>query len=1667
VSNYSIQAYNPASGAATNLLPDYVSADISFEFSDVGAITLNYPKIGLNYATLLSRCEIAILKDGVEMDDARFTVQASNGDEVKDDDITQFTGVSLLNMLKKAIVYPGTGSTTVAADQQFIGATPGGIMRALLTQNAARGATTVANRITWASFTNTTDSAGNAWLFSPGNMTYTVGVNYLDVLRNMVENGLIEVKMVGRDLQIFNVSGLGIDRTVGANPVVLRKGLDFIEAPQTRTNEQIAAVGLIQGDNNVLKQLVDSSVESSWGRDEIFISQGGVSDSTTLAFLAGRQLELASAVRAERTRKIAVHQAIFEPYTDYRVSDWVFNDSGGTLEKLRIRQLVISIDQTGTNSAAVVLNDKFLEREIVLSRQVNGILGGATFSNGPIANPVDPSDVDTTIPSNPAAAGATSAVYVNENGKSVALATVSWTAVTTNTDASTIADLDHYETEYRTDGATSATPVTALSPAREDEVLTRKFDRRNKPFGWLGGDGGASCRATSGKDFWLFADTTIGTADQSGKISGLQMVHNSVVLTDVNVPSTFSAKWQYGNRLSANDAFLESGIGNWQNDTNCSVTRDTTTSYYGTASLKVTATAPGDAIARLAAPTTTNYPVTAGSTYSVMCRAKSIGTARNVVISIRWYNASNALISTSSSTSQSGSTSYTQYVYSDVAPVLATKAAVTITFKSAGLAQVFNFDTIGLMFGDSSFGSWNDPNRNFTGVTSLVNPEDIGGTQIASGSLSNTFYWVDSVVSVGTKIYGFMNRYNLSGTYQNITHIAQWDGTTHAFEGLTLWSTSDVVQWGNATWSDASFLYVYGLDTTATPTARTQYLMRVPIGNVLSGTKEWWTGSAWTTTRASAAVVFTGFQCSIGGIAFLAGIFQAVVTHYGEGTMRRLTSSAITGAWTDTGSFFNQGEVGGGIVAYFPRIHNQLTGNDGVCMSYSVNGSVNGVGGTQNTRYYGPRFLRGPNAVIPALTPATDWSEVRTIDAGTLVDNIGNLRPNWNFQARVRAVDNSGNRSIWTNTAAIRTVDDIGAPNRPSAPLMSAAFEGVRIEWDGTDFQGGPPPADWDYLEVHLSEIADFIPSTLTQVDTLFTPLGGVSPIQGLTYNRTYYSRFVAVDVRGNKSDPSDTSSANTSQLVDTTELANKLITGAKVADQTLTVRSLTVATFDQSIVPNGGFEEQNTDINNTPLGTPAFWTATPWIFGAGATASLETTSPLAGNNSLKMVMATDADGLRYQSAVFPVTPGRLLAASMKVLASRAIANPAFEIHIVTATTEAGTGAFPSGTSIWGSSSTAVGTTAVQNVELQRIVAAGMTWARVFVTCLNAADGGGGWTGYIDEVVVQPVGGSAFIADLSVLNAKIANLAVNDAKISALSVGKLTAGTLSADMTVSARIKTANTGARVELNSAGLQAFNSGGSQTVDVAASTGAVTITGNFKTAFTGIRLEMANASDRSTIEFYGTAAVDPAFINSPTDVNGSPRLGLNSGPFLYNAVSAKHRLFLNNTGGIQLETFRVSGGNTEGGRLYLYNSGGVLHNNTNSVVNGAQFWVEDSFGKFGVYNSGTVVSELALFDNQTWYMSGKIIASDPIGGNAFIFADHWNPTLNDVYGVSYGLTTDTTLWPLMTLTHSTTTDSGARALTVPRLTTYAVSLTGFSFYVDSTSNTFQFQYWNFRRF
>ncbi|MFJ6775732.1 hypothetical protein ACIQOV_33065 [Kitasatospora sp. NPDC091257] len=155
--------------------------------------------------------------------------------------------------------------------------------------------------------------------------------------------------------------------------------------------------------------------------------------------------------------------------------------------------------------------------------------------------------------------------------------------------------------------------------------------------------------------------------------------------------------------------------------------------------------------------------------------------------------------------------------------------------------------------------------------------------------------------------------------------------------------------------------------------------------------------------------------------------------------------------------------------------------------------------------------------------------------------------------------------------------------------------------------------------------------------------------------------------------------------------------------------------------------------------------------------------------------------------------------------------------------------------------------------------------------------------------------GTAQLADATIIGAKVVLATIQDAHIGTVSASKLTVGKLNADITVSARIKTSDTGARVELNSGGIEAWNANGVKTVAVSAATGEVKLVGGLSSGTSGQRIEINPTAGLPEIRFFPTNGSNYAFINAVGGHDGAAYIGLNSGSFPHNGQTAAYRLYL----------------------------------------------------------------------------------------------------------------------------------------------------------------------------
>jgi len=261
---------------------------------------------------------------------------------------------------------------------------------------------------------------------------------------------------------------------------------------------------------------------------------------------------------------------------------------------------------------------------------------------------------------------------------------------------------------------------------------------------------------------------------------------------------------------------------------------------------------------------------------------------------------------------------------------------------------------------------------------------------------------------------------------------------------------------------------------------------------------------------------------------------------------------------------------------------------------------------------------------------------------------------------------------------------------------------------------------------------------------------------------------------------------------------------------------------------------------------------------------------------------------------------------------------------------------------------------------------------------------------YVRVVAVDIAGNKSAPSDAATATA----LLIDDAHISDLTVTKVTAGTISADWIVGARIKTADTGTRVELNSAGLQAYNAAGTQTVNISAADGSVAIIGQLLSGTTGRRIEINPTSTfLPEIRFYASTGTNYGFLNA-TSAGTDASVGLNSGSFTAASQTLYQRLYMS-IDSIQLAQVKSSDSTKYGGYVTL-NTGG------------------SSIGR----TDGTNDYYLAVSDTGAINMSGHFDNNLAAGPNDAYFTAQVDVSTFSAVAFLYGATMAGAMAPIVTL-------------------------------------------------
>lgn len=451
-------AYRPF-GARIGVLAEPVSFSASMLHNDDGAVSIEYSLLSGDAQAfdreLTDGLEVAVeVSDGTgyrEPDNARYVITGRSG---KTDDRTRtvtYSGQSISWLLSKA---ENNDSSHLLTDgdnkgkRPFYSSNPGTILKTLLDENKARGGVATGLSL---GFDTAKDAGGAAWA-RKYTLYYSLGTDLQTILSSLVNGGGCDWRTTGRTLKMWNADSTAVSRDLSKN-VILQLARDIGEAPYEESIADLASTILVEGDNNLLFRMDNPSAPTPWGKWESYSSQGGVSDKDTAQAFMQSTLDDAARVRGQYTRDLIVNQVDALPLVDYHVGDWITAPTVSHGEKVRVREIDLSMRQGEGLSASIALNDIKYDASVRQAKKIKGITGGAALA-GSEGGTTASSDRDHRVPKAPLGLVVQTDAYIGSDGFAHGLATASWSAVTEATNNTSI-EISNYAIEWRkhVDGA--------------------------------------------------------------------------------------------------------------------------------------------------------------------------------------------------------------------------------------------------------------------------------------------------------------------------------------------------------------------------------------------------------------------------------------------------------------------------------------------------------------------------------------------------------------------------------------------------------------------------------------------------------------------------------------------------------------------------------------------------------------------------------------------------------------------------------------------------------------------------------------------------------------------------------------------------------------------------------------------------------------------------------------------------------------------------------------------------------------------------------------------------------------------------------------------------------------------------------------------------------------
>nr|DAN89267.1 MAG TPA: FN3 [Caudoviricetes sp.] len=438
-------AYEEA-GARLGVLPDTLAGTFTCPRQETPSLTLSYPngEQGVRGILLDQAIEVAVelTYDGetwVEPPNARFMNLSSSWNLVEEG--TEHRTADFIHIgqrLDGALVW---AVPAAAADKdgkyKFNSRNAGAILRTIWDEAVKRG---------WGKglsldFSTELDSAGQAWA-TRTTVAFDPTISLKSILEALMNMGMIDYQWRGRTLQVYNAdAALNRDN----RDVVWRLNSGTTSAPEKLDWSKLCTHVLVKGEGGRLWTFRNPEAPADLPRTEKVVEAGGVELEATARAVADLTLKTGASAAQEVKREWEADDVQWLPFEDYRNGDWVQVDRRYGLERMRVTQISISVTENGRcqghTTFGTVLDDVLAR----MAKKQKGILG-AVNSDGKNPRPETPKSKYAPLP--PQGLTIASQAVIASNGWPMAVASLTWTPVTT--DALGVAvDVTGYEITYR------------------------------------------------------------------------------------------------------------------------------------------------------------------------------------------------------------------------------------------------------------------------------------------------------------------------------------------------------------------------------------------------------------------------------------------------------------------------------------------------------------------------------------------------------------------------------------------------------------------------------------------------------------------------------------------------------------------------------------------------------------------------------------------------------------------------------------------------------------------------------------------------------------------------------------------------------------------------------------------------------------------------------------------------------------------------------------------------------------------------------------------------------------------------------------------------------------------------------------------------------------------